>query len=395
MSCKFLLASISKGINTQNARLYFHFKNNLVEKMSWKEYLKKNYFNLGNAIAFAGPKKIQKILAENNFKTSMKSIKSWLESEDSYTLLRSTNKKFSRCKIIPTGIDNIWDIDLADVSNISTHNDNKKFLLVVIDIFSRYLWVRPLKTKTAPEVLDAFTDIFLTTNRRPQNIRSDKGKEFDNRKFKTFMKQRNIKKYTTKNETKANYAERVIRTLKGLMYRYFLHNQTYQYLDKLSDLVHTYNLRPHRGLKGKKPINISKQNEKEIWKEMYVRKIRHVPKPNFKYKVGDQVRISHIGYKFQRDYQEKWTEEVFKVKGHTLRNGVKLYKLTDFEGENIDGSFYENELQKVDKPVDALFRIEKVVKRRRRNGKTELLIKWMGWPTKFNSWVDETDVTPI
>ena len=141
-----------------------------------------------------------------------------------------------------------------------------------------------------------------------------------------------IFKYYTKNETKANYAERVIRTLKGLMYRYFIQNQTYRYLDVLQSLVKTYNTRPHRSLRGRSPDEITNENEFEVWRDLYARKRKTVSTKSlkkYKFSVGDQVRISHLGYKFQRDYQEKWTEEVFKISFRLKRNGIKLYKLVD------------------------------------------------------------------
>ena len=364
----------------------------------WKEYLENNYFLVGSPLAFSGPAKVYKVLKALNYKVSLKDVKKWLQDKDSYTLLRPVKKIFHRRSIITTGIDHMWDADLADVSNTSQSNDDTKFLLIVIDIFSRFLWVQPLKSKSSKDVVDGFTAIFMSTPRRPKKIRTDNGKEFRNRTLASLFKEKSIKHFTTKNETKANYAERVIRTLKGLMYRYFIQNQTYTYLNILQNLVKTYNTRPHRSLRGRSPNEISTENEFEVWRDLYARKRKTVLlklMKKFKFNVGDQVRISHLGYKFQRDYQEKWTEEVFKISFRVKRNGVKLYKLIDFDGEAIEGTFYESELQKVTQSVDTLFRIESIIGRRKRQGRTQVLIKWMGWPKKFNSWIDETEIRRI
>ena len=115
-------------------------------------------------------------------------------------------------------------------------------------------------------------------------------------------------------------------------------------------------------------------------------------KKTFGLKVGDKVRISHLKYTFQRDYQQKWTEEYFVI-AHRLRKGShNMYRLKDTTDEDIDGLFYEIELQKIEKDENSVVRVEKVLKRRRRRGQDELFIKWSGWPKKFNSWIRAQDV---
>ena len=117
------------------------------------------------------------------------------------------------------------------------------------------------------------------------------------------------------------------------------------------------------------------------------------PRRKYKFSVRDQVRISHLKYTFQRDYQQKWTEEIFKIRQRFRIHGFNLYSLVDLLDETVEGHFYEQELQRVSKDLNtATFRVEKVIKTRRRNGETELLVKWMGWPTKFNSWTKQADV---
>ena len=358
-------------------------------------FLEQIYFDPAHPGAFAGPTKLFKILKKHNLNASMKEIKEWLQNQDAYSLLRPVRYKFKRPRIVTRGIDDLWDADLADVSNISQHNDGFKFWLVIIDVFSRYTWVIPVTSKHHTSMLQAFKQLFLTTNRRPRNLRTDKGTEFKNRAVKKLLSDEDINHYTTKNETKANYAERVIRTLKGLTYRYFIHRQTYKYTDVLPGLVGNYNKRPHSSLKGLAPIEVTAQNESMVWKKQYVDTSMKTSKPRRKYKfsVRDQVRISHLKYTFQRDYQQKWTEEIFKIRQRFRIHGFNLYSLVDLLDETVEGHFYEQELQRVSKDLNtATFRVEKVIKTRRRNGETELLVKWMGWPTKFNSWTKQADV---
>ena len=104
------------------------------------------------------------------------------------------------------------------------------------------------------------------------------------------------------------------------------------------------------------------------------------------------MRISHLKYIFQRDYQEKGTEEIFIITHRHSEQGIPLYRFKDFADEPIDDYFYEQELQKVTKDADALFRVEKVLKTRTRKGQKEHFVKWMGWPKKLNSWLKVSDI---
>ena len=204
------------------------------------------------------------------------------------------------------------------------------------------------------------------------------------------MKSLDIKLFSTKNETKANYAERVIRTLKTLLYRYFYKKQCYRYGDVLQDLVDNYNKRPHSSLQDLSPSDVNPNNEVMVWKRMYIDTAKVARKKQYKFRINDKVRISHLKYQFQRDYHQKWTEEYFKIHHRIRRESKNLYRLRDLLDEDIDGYFYENELQKIEKEDDAVFRIEKVI-RKRKKGK-EILVKYMGWPNKFNAWINAENV---
>lgn len=161
--------------------------------------------------------------------------------------------------------------------------------------------------------------------------------------MKNLSDKEGIQHYVTHNITHANYAERVIRTLKVLMYRYFTHQRTYHYLDVLQDMTNNYNSRSHNALDGEAPKTITKENEAMMWKHLHVDSVKRnvvkkkkVVKP-FKFKIGDKVRISSKRRTFQRDYEQKWTEEVFTVQQRYLRQGIAVYKIVDYDGDPIKG----------------------------------------------------------
>ncbi|XP_062567676.1 uncharacterized protein LOC134229907 [Saccostrea cucullata] len=371
--------------------------------MEWKEHLKSIYFDLENSVSYSGPTKIHRYLKkEGKYKVGLSAIKQWLQDIDAYSLQRPQRYKFKTNRVISQGIDFLWDADLADVNSITKENDDLKFLLVTIDDFSRYAWVRPLKNKKHESIIDALKDIF-EEGRIPSELRTDKGSEWINRWTKQYLKRKDVQHFATQNVTHANYAERFIRTLKVMMYRYFTHNRTYRYVEVLQDIVRNYNNRPHRSLNGLSPSDVNKTNEDILWMKLYVdvlkptvvRKKNYKPHKRFKFKVGDYVRLSGIKHTFQRDYEQKWTEEVFIVNRKFLRQGIPVYKVVDYSKDPIDGTFYEAELQRVNKTRDDLWKIEKVLKRRKRRGQTEVLVKWQGYPRKFNSWVNEDELQDI
>ena len=116
---------------------------------------------------------------------------------------------------------------------------------------------------------------------------------------------------------------------------------------------------------------------------------------SLRFKVGDKVRISHLKDIFTREYDAKWTGEIFTISHRLMRGGLPLYKIKDYNGDEIKGSFYQSELQKVDVSEDDMWKIETVLKSRGKGKNKQYYIKWLHWPKKFNSWIKASDVKDI
>ena len=173
-------------------------------------------------------------------------VKDFLESQDAYTLHKPIRRKFPRRKTISLGIDRIWQMDLADLSNISRDNDNFNFILTYIDCYSRYAFTVPVKNKSALEVESAFEKILVESGRSPTYVQTDKGREFLNAIFLSFLKQRLIAHYTSENDDiKCAIVERFNRTLKSKMWRYFTYAKSLRYVEVLPKLVQSYNSTYH------------------------------------------------------------------------------------------------------------------------------------------------------
>ena len=129
-------------------------------------------------------------------------------------------KKFKKRKIHAAFKDNIWGADLADIQLLSRYNKGTRFLLCAIDIFSKHVWVVPLKDKKGVSIVTAFQSILKQSNRKPKKIWVDKGPEFYNASFKKWLRDNDIVMYSTHNEGKSVVAERFIRTLKSKIYKH-------------------------------------------------------------------------------------------------------------------------------------------------------------------------------
>ena len=322
----------------------------------------------------------------NHPETDTAELGKLLSGYRSYTLHKAVRRRFPRNRTLSSGIDKIWQIDLSDMSKYATFNDGSRFLMVAIDIFSRKLFVTPIKSKFGASIVEGFKKIFSETDRRPKAIQADQGTEFSNKIVQSFLRAQNIKFYTTFNqETKAALVERVQRTIKEKLWRYFTHENTSYYLDVLPKLVSSYNNTYHQSIKT--PNNVTKTNEREIRSVLYGDlKQKRV---TFKLEIGDTVRIATHRMIFRKGYESGWSEELFKIKERVLRH-PPVYILEDLNREPLKGSFYEYELQKV-RMRDDLFIVNKILRRRKKNGKLQYLVSWLGYPDSFNSWVDNLE----
>ena len=165
------------------------------------------------------------------------------------------DRKFEKRRVYSTFKDNIWSVDLADMQLLSKYNEGIRFLLCVIDIFSKYAWVVPSKDKKGISIVKAFQIILRQSNRKPNKIWVDKGSEFYNAYFKKWLRDNDIAMYSTHNEGKSVVAERFIRTLKSIIYKYMTSISKNVYNDKLDDIVDEYNNTYHTTIK-MKPIDV-------------------------------------------------------------------------------------------------------------------------------------------
>ena len=246
-----------------------------------------------------------------------------------------------REKIRPRYIDECFSIDLLDLTDYGADNNNGfRYVLTCIDNFSKYAFGIPIKDKSSKTILEAFKQI-LKSGRKPKQIWSDRGKEFYNKDFLSYLEKNNITIYSTYSELKAVFVERFNRTLRDLLKVPVFVNRKYRWIDELPKAIKLYNNRKHRTIK-MTPIEASmKENESKV-RLMFVDK-RKFNKPKFK--VGDLVRIQDIRNKFSKGDSTNWGNELFKIyKISDLK--PPQYLIEDEKGEKILGNHYEEEMLK-------------------------------------------------
>lgn len=305
-------------------------------------------------------------------------------------------KKIPRRRVITTGKNDVWAIDLVDMGEWKDVNDGVPYMLNVIDAFSRYAWSVPLLDKSAKSVTQAFQIILDKNKQAPKRVWADRGKEFYNKTFQALLNKYNIQLYSTYGEFKASPVERFNRTLKTLMWKRFTEENTRRWIDMLDELIKQYNNRKHSTIK-MTPLEakqLDKDEERKLWMMLYKNKYgdSKYQKKQPKYKVGDWVRISRQKGIFEKGFYPNWSQEIYKIDGVSHKYPF-VYFLVDYDGEKIEGSFYEEELQKT--KVPSVFLVEKVLKRRTYKGKKQLFVKWLGWSEKWNQWINEEDAVDV
>ena len=251
--------------------------------------------------------------------------------------------KFKRQRIIPLYKDETWSADLIDKSSLSKYNNNYKFILTVIDIFTKYAWAIPLKNKSGLSITNGFTIVLSehpqggSEPRKPEKLWVDRGSEFYNKTFKSLIKEYETKLYFTYSDLKAVFIERFNRTLLHIINRPMFINGDCNWVNILSDAVVTYNNNIHSTIK-MTPVDASNNPDKVKY---YVNSAKATPK----FKVGDYVRNVDKRNIFSKGYTSNWNRELFKV-NEALETHPSTYKIEDINGEIIEGKYYEQELLK-------------------------------------------------
>jgi hypothetical protein len=293
-------------------------------------------------------------------------------------LRRRAVSKFPRRHITTLFPNQYFGADLVDMSNVKSKNQNITFLLNVVDLFSRYAWSIPLKSKTGREVCEALKSIGVC----PENLWVDEGKEFYNSYVQGWCKDNNVHMYSTQSGLGVVFVERFNLTMRECFNRFFSEHLTTKFSGFLPIFLNQYNHRIHSSTK-ESPYDVYhgiKDSREALLDE---------PVDKHKFNVGDCVRVSKVRRTFQKGSSDRFTHEAFRVSSVDTSYSPVMYQLEDMAGEEITGKFYEQELTITKVPEFKL--IESVLKRKKANGVDMVLVNYKGHSSKFDEWITKRD----
>ena len=308
--------------------------------------LSKLYYGLGNPVSFSSPQKLYQTAKAKIPSVTLAFVKEWLSRQKAYALHKDVKKRFKRRKVLVPGIHQQYQADLLDVQDLSQWNDDVHYLLTLIDCFSRYAKVIPMKRKSMFFAKQALKEGFEAMGKIPQKLQTDGGPEFMNYVVKDFLNSQDVILFATDQELKAQIVERFNRTIRNKIKRYMIAYGTFRYLDVLPQLVDSYNNSLHSSLGGIfTPASVNKDNER------LVRHIQYGPylaekKRLAKFKVGDTVRVANYSKRLKKK-KRTFREELYVIHHVNATNPPTYRVVRKADGFVVDGSYYENELQKV------------------------------------------------
>lgn len=359
--------------------------------------LKKDWANLGQPFAFGGEDIFLKYNPQLNRNILRKELLPSLITYQKFRAAKPTkivNPYFvrKRRKVIQSDL-----VFMTNPPNLPQKNKGYKYILIVQDIFSRKIWTAPLKKKNASSVLIELKKII--NKMRPFHPEArfviDRGTEYLNASVLSFLQQNNIS-VSHPSDGHASHVERANLSLQRLLFQSMTEAGKQIWYSKLKDAEQTMNDRHHRIIKmspnvAELPINESKVNEamslyrhKALVKEN--KKLRKKPP---KFSIGDKVRIKKEKRVFSRGYHPTFTSEIFKIVKVLDHLPITMYTISEWDGTEIQGNFYPEELSLV---LGDVFKVERIIKRATVRRRKKVFVKWEGFSSKYNSWINESDL---
>ncbi len=357
------------------------------------------YRDMTNPAALGGVQALYREGKKRDKNLTLRDVRAFLQGNRTYTLHKPTLKRFPRRKILAPKPSVILTCDLADFTKLHRHNGGVRYIMFCLDVFSRYLKVATLTSKSGHSSLQALKKILESGSfTGVSRLFTDQGSEFYNQAVKKYLTLKGITLYSNySRETKASLAERVIRTIKAKIYKYLTQNNTLRYINVLPTLINTYNHTPHRGLGGNQtPAQVHRFRElsqvRRQFKRMYLNQPRGKKVVSHKLDVGDIVRLqraSRTQFKFNKGYTVNNTEELFKISRVDYSHKIPIYFIRDLAGEDVTGAFYREELIKSSLPSH--YQVD-ILRSKVERGKRKYFVHWRGYPDKFDSWIDADDL---
>lgn len=292
-------------------------------------------------------------------------------------LYKPVRINYPRRRIELKSINDQLQIDLADMNLLKKDAKNYAYFLCAVNPFTKKVYTRALFSKKAKEVSNAVESVLKESKIKFKLLFHDKGTEFYNSNMTELLKKYNMKQYSTYTRIKASHCERMIRTIKTILYKGMEFEGSNNWVPLLPIVTKTINSTPHSRLK----IIPNKVTTKD---EDTLRKIYSTPRVinrKTKFQISDKVRISNPPIIFRRAFYPYWSPEIYTIVQINYKI-PHIYRLADYEGNILQRTFYEQELQKTRYPD--IWLIERILQER--NGKCK--VRWLNFSAAHDSWVN-------
>ena len=232
-------------------------------------------------------------------------------------------KNYPTNKIVYNFVDEIWSIDLADFSDYKTlNNKGFRYIFIIIDNFSKYLWAIPLKNKNSQTITNEFSNILTTSKRNSLKLESDRGTKFYNSIFQNFLKSKNIHHYSRYTDKGPSIAEKVIRTIRNLLKKPVFLSGEASWINELPSVIKQYNNTIHHSTK-MTPIRASKKsNEKEVYSNLSDDRVKQKPK----FHPSQIVRTADIKRVFSKGDSTNWSYKLYTIT-EVIHDTIPSYRI--------------------------------------------------------------------
>ena len=236
-------------------------------------------------------------------------------------------------------IDDIWSLDILDLKDYDPENNRGyRYVLVIIDNFSKYGWTVPLKKKNAQTIKDSFENILTNSKRKPNLIESDRGKEIYNNIFQDFLNKNNTKLYSRNSSYGAVFAERFNRTIRDLLKKPVFEKGDGNWIDVLPTITKQYNNRIHTSTKLSPKDASLKKNEGFVYQNLLDKRKKVKPK----YQINNLVRTADLKKTFSKSDATNWSYKLYKIT-EIINDTIASYKIN-----NLPERYNESLLKKTD-----------------------------------------------
>ena len=360
------------------------------------DYLKELYLGENSVVRYGSPAAIlQAIRVQNKYvNVGLKRLKRYMGFFESYSLnrVRHVGPKARTRRYVAHVPFYQYETDLLDISRFSKFNSGYMFILSLIDVFSKFGYMKPLRDKTASTVVEAFKSLLDELPPGITWIHSDLGSEYRSRAFVALLHERGIKQTYAAQSTSGSVVERFQRSLRSLFRTYRIEHNTMTFVSAISELVNLYNSRVHSTTKTA-PRDVTSENAGLISDQIYGKWKERDPQP-YKFALEQSVRISTKITAFAK-HEHNYSVEIFTIASRTRRDVTNIYTLSSCS-EPIEGYFYEHDLTAV-YVGDKLFQIDQFIDEKKINGVPHVLVKFKGYPNdaRCNKWLKKSDVVDV